>query len=352
MRQLLYTGNQSRKLVRQYGQPKMIADVTPHLILEDTKNVWGEPEISMGILLQCVPLPVLEDNDTGEEHALEPREVFSGLPGVIDLVRGWRVLLLLEAMPCVDEHFFFLDIYTATDRDQRMSVHHQQIREEVRGEFEDPGTFDEIMTRTVPLSILEHIVRLSDAGMKSIMLDSITDEIEHGTVRWSQELKRIGVDHPEYRRAMLAAKERIVAHYGDYLFSYATYSKHPYALDHEQKSFIMLMIEWHLVECIERGIEATYGSGVAAMLAILTAEIECDDAQEKVENEHPSEWEEGRPCTRPTPTQVIDDTLTWFFTCLCSDSRSDAQWREPCKELLHRLSQQWDHLPITHPVVE
>ena len=347
MRQFLYTGTQSRKIVRQYGQPKMMADVTPHLILEDTKNVWGEPEVSMGILLHHVPLTRL-----GGNGSLEPYEFFDGLPGIIDLVRGWRALALLEALPCVDDHFFFLDMHIATDRDPKMSTYHQQIRDEIRNEFEDPSIFDEIMARPVPLSLLQHVIQLSDAGVQEVILRSITDEIECGTVRWSQELKRIGVEHPDYRRAIRAAKDRIVAQYTDYLFSYATYSKHPYAHNHEEKSFIMLVIEWHLVKCIERGIENTYGISVAAMLAILTAEIECDDAQEKVESEHPSEWEGGKPFTRPTPLQAIDDILTWFFTCLRSDSRSEVPQRESCKELLQQLLRKWNQLPITHPVVD
>lgn len=352
MRQVLVTGNQSFKIVRHYKHPKMQAYVTPLLVLEDTKNVWGEPEVSMGILLQCIPITLIDENNDAEKQTLEPCETFSGLPNRIDLVRGWRALMLVESMPQIDDRFFFLDIYTATEHDEQMSTYHQEIKQEVRAEFEDPQTYDEIMARTVPMTILQLVIHMADAGTKELDLDSITDEIEHGTVRWSQELKRIGVDHPDYRRAMAAAKDQIVARYTRYLFSYAAHSQHPYDQRHELKSFIMLIIEWHLVRSIECGIEYTYGTDIVAMLAILTSEIECDDVHEELEKKHPTEESEGRhPFTRPTPEHVIDDTITWFFNSFCDDPLSAIRSQESCKALLQHLYQQWHQLPVTHPLV-
>ena len=352
MRQILCTGSQSIKTIEHYRHPKMQAQVTPLLVLEDTTNVWGEPQVSMGILLQCIPLTFLEENNEDEKHSPEPCEIFGKLPCSIDIVRGWRALVLLEAMVCVNDTLFALDIYEATERIEADDSYHQRITQEVRAEFEDPCTYDEIMQHTVPVSILQLVIQMADAKTEHLDLDSITDEIEMGTIRWSQELKRIGVEHPDHRQAVTAAKARIVTHYSSYLFSYAAYSEHPYAHDHADKSWIMLMIEWRVYDCLERGIEQLYGTDIVVLLAILSAEIECDDVQEELENEHPSEREGGKPFTRPMPEIVIDDTIAWFFQSFCSDPLSTTRSQESCRELLVRLHQQWDHLPITHPLVK
>ncbi len=326
----------------------MQAQVTPLLVLEDTVGMWGETQVSMGLLLHCTPITLLEEGDDDKELTLEPLEIFAELSRLIDPVRGWRALHILEALPRVEDRFFFLDLFIATERDEPDDTYHQRIQQEMRAKFEDPHTYDEIMSRAVPMTILQLVIQMADAGMKDLHLVDITDEIDQGTVRWSQELKRIGVEHPDHRRAVMAAKARIVMQYTNDLFSYAAQSRHPYDHDHGNKSWIMLIIEWRLYQSIEKGIEHTYGTDIVVMLAILMAEIEYDTVQEQLEKVHLSLSEGCTPFKRASPEHVIDGTIAWFFNSF-RDKPSATRSQESCRELLQQLFQQWDQLPITHP---
>jgi len=182
----------------------------------------------------------------------------------------------------------------------------------------------------------------------------VSDEIDAGTIRWSQELRRIGVKHPDYWRAYARAKAEIIVRYEPYLFAYAAHRKCPYERDPKQKGWGMIEVEWQMVACVERDIEGQYGADIAALLGILKAEIGTDDILEDLEKRHPSRSERHKPFTRPTPDQRFHETVEWFVQGFTHEPVSGNPIRcsqEEYLETLHALYQRWDRLPVVHPLV-
>src|SRR5579859_2005075 len=227
-RRILFQGTSSVKQIKHYTHPYVEAEVTPIAVIQEGKNVWGEDELLWGLVLQCVPRSVLADAryDEGEEQirALEPFEIDNTFSAWSNPTRWWRALQLLEAMPVLDHRNLGLDLWIATDRPDPEDTFEQRIIEELRSTLAEGYNYEEIMGRPVPLEMIQLTIRLVDEGqdMHGAQCD-LTDEIEAGTIRWSQELKRIGVSHPDYRRAVQSALAEVIERYRDHLFSYAAF---------------------------------------------------------------------------------------------------------------------------------
>lgn len=350
MRRVLFKGNTLTKQFDLYSRRGIEVEMTSTLVLRDAKDCWGEDEMQMGILLECIPQAVLDGAD-GETH-LEPFEEFNGHGSLLDPVRWWRALQFLEALPVIEDSLFHFGIYWGIDRDPDSSFknHTDELRQGVGSEL-----YDKIMSRPVPEVILALLIRMADEGqdVHSALLN-VSEEIDAETVRWSQELRRVGVKHPDYWRAHTAAKAEVVARYEPYLFAYAEHRKCPYARDQKHKGWGMIQVEWEIVACVERGIEERYGADIAALLGILRAEIGTDDILEELEKRHPDRGEGHKPFTRPTPDQRFQETVTWFVQSFKEEPVSGAPVRfseMQYLETLHDLYRRWDRLPVVSPLV-
>ena len=350
MRRDLFKGTTSTKTFDLFEHWSIEAEVTPSLIMRDAKGCWDEEEIRMGILLECRPLAVLDGAD--EEASLEPFEEFNGHSVTLDPVRWWRVLQFLEVLPIIKEDLFHNGIYWGIDRDPDSSFKSDvdALRQAVGDQ-----QYHEIMSRPVPQEMITLLIQMADEGLDvhSALYD-VSDEIDAGTIRWSQELRRIGVKHPDYWRAYRSAKAEIIARYEPYLFAYAAHRKCPYERDWRQKGWIMLDVERQTVACVERDIEAQYGADIAALLGILKAEIGTDDILEDLEKRHPSRSERHKPFTRPAPDQRFQETVKWFvqgFTHEPVLGNPMCCSQEEYLETLHALYQRWDRLSVVHPLV-
>ncbi len=354
MRTILFKGNASTKKFELYNHRGVEAEVTPLIITEDAKDCWGKDEIRMGLLLECTSLTVLDGAD--EETSLEPFEEFNGYSAMYNPILWWRALQFLEAMPVIGE-IFDLEIYLGAGRYVPDS-HFQRAVGEVREAVGDRN-YEAIMSRSVPKEIIDLLIRMADEGQDvSIALHDISDEIDAGTIRWSQELKRIGVKHPDYWRAYKAAKAEIVARYEPYLFSYAAHREAPYSRESEGKCMLMLSIESCIVDCVERNIEQDYGADIAVLLGILKAEVETDDILEDLENRYKKRGrdddESRQPFTRPTPEQRFQETIAWFTQSFTEKpfSKQPVQGsHEEYEETLQRLYQRWEQMPVVSSLV-
>ncbi|MBA2679682.1 MAG: hypothetical protein H0U76_14945 [Ktedonobacteraceae bacterium] len=340
MRRTLFLGSSSTKALHHSGHPEMKARITPSILLEDRLTDRNTSETRMGILLYCTPTKVLREEDG---TCLEPFEIFNGHAAWIDPVRWWRALQLIEAMPCITSRVFRLNLFLAAGRYERDDLHYQEIVAIVRQAMTDPSLYEEIMARPVPTNVVALTIQLADEGLQNLNLLHLSDEIERGTICWSRELKRIGVQHPNYRRAVAAQKNAIVAKYEPYLSSYRIFR-----VRHGTKA--LFDIEWAIYNSIERGLEE-YGADVTALLSILHAEIRYDDLMEEVARE----FSDARnPYVRPPKEQRFDETITWFLKSFTEEPLSGRPITESyhdCREQLQRLHRDWEQLPITHPLV-
>jgi hypothetical protein len=353
MRRILFQGTPTVKVVKHYTHPNVEAEVTPLIVIQDGKDAWEDNELHWGLVLQCTPRSVLADAryEQGENptNALEPFEVNTTFSAWSNPVRWWRALQLLEAMPVLDHRNLDLGLWIATDRSDKDDTFAQDRIEELCSTFVAGYSYEEIMARPVPMEILQLTVQLVDEGldMYGVQRD-LTDEIEAGTIRWSQELKRIGVSHPDYRRAAQAAQAVVIERYETHLFSYAAFRECPYAHDHNKKGFIMICIERCIYDLIEHGIEQ-YGMDITAMIAILHEEITTDDILETLEKKHPRDHEGHKPYARPAPEERFSSVLTWM-----TEQFPQAGTLPPKDELdtlLHRLYEQWETMPVIQPLV-
>jgi hypothetical protein len=350
MKRVLFKGNVLMKRFDLYNRRGIEVEMVASLIIRDAKGCWGEDEMHMGILLECAPLTVLDSTDG--EISLEPFEEFNGHSAMFDPVRWWRALQFLEALPIIKDDLFHFGIYWGIDRDPDSSFknHTDELRQAVGSE-----QYDEIMSRPVPEVILALLIQMADEGydVHSALL-SVSDEIDARTVRWSQELRRVGVKHPDYWRAYAAAKAVIVARYEPYLFAYAEHRKCPYARDPKHKGWGMIQVEWEIVASVERGIEERYGADIAALLGILREEIGTDDILEELEKRHPDRGEGHKPFTRPTPDQRFQEMVAWFVQSFKEEpvSGNPVRFSEArYLETLHDLYRRWDRLPVVSPLV-
>ena len=306
MRQTLFPSKTCTKtLHRFHRQEDVEAEITLSIIIQDAKNCWDEDEVHMGILLQY------RDPDDGSEC-----EAFNGSnDAMFDPIRWTRALWILEALPVIDEMLFKCDLFWGIGR--KTSTIFQRAAGRVRQAVGDQA-YQEIMTRPIPQEVIDLLIRVVDEGQNvHSALYGVTDEIDAHTIRWSQELKRIGVKHPDYRRAYKEAQAAIVSRYEPYLFAYATHREAPYSHESEGKCMIMLTIEYDITLCIERGIEQDYGADIVTLLSILKAEIETDDILEDLETrgkKRDRAYDKDRePFTRPRPEERFQETITWFL---------------------------------------
>jgi len=351
MRRILFQGTTAVKVIHHYSHPKVEAEITPLIVVQDGKDAWGDDELHWGLILQCTPRTLLEE--AGDPaNALEPFEIDSTFSAWSNPVRWWRALQLLEAMPTLGRRNLGLHLWIATGRPDPDDDFDQNVIEELRSTLGEGHDYEEIMSRPVPMDIIKLTIQLVDEeqDMHGMEYD-ITDELEAGTIRWSQELKRIGVSHPDYRRAMHAALEIVIARYEAHLFSYAAFRECPYARDSQQKAFRMIGIEYQLYEAIERGIEQTYGQDITAMLSIIHEEITSDDILEELEKQHPHDWEGREPYARPTPEERFTQVVTWYTEHFFKEAAAATLQKDELLETLHRLYDRWEEMPVTHPLV-
>jgi hypothetical protein len=244
----------------------------------------------MGLVLQCTPLEVLPSRWNAEKEG-DPLAPFEIDDAHIHLnpIFWWRAALFVEKSPHID-HRIALDFYIAAGRPEPDDEFDQRIVQEIQA-FLPEGVYEEIMARPVPMSLLNWLIQHIDAGEDLHQaVWHLPEEIDAGTVRWSQELKRIGVNHPDYRRAVKAASQTLTFRYGPYLCSYAAFQEHPYDLyDRRKKAFIMIEVERYLYAGVEKGIERDYGRPIAILTAALMAEIASDEVIEEIAQEHPDD---------------------------------------------------------------
>jgi hypothetical protein len=344
MRRILFQGATSTKIVKHYNHPVVEAEVTPLIVIQDGKDVWEEDELRWGMILQCTPLKVLQERENSA--SLEPFELDETFSGWSNPVRWWRALQLIECIPTLDHRHIGLDLWIATSRPDPDDSFHRKIIEEIRSTLAEGHDYEEIMRRPVPMNMLELTIQLLNEGLSMHGLQhDLTDEIEAGTIRWSQALKKIEVTHPDYRRAVRAALATVVTRYQDHLVSYAAFREAPYGPDHGNKCFLMLGIEWYIYTAIERGIEVQHGMDITTMIAILSEEITSDNIQEELEKKHPLERDE--PYVRPTPEERFAQVIAWYTEHFKETKRS----KEELLQTLHNLHEHWEKLPISQPLV-
>lgn len=347
MRRIVFQGTPSVKCVDHYAHPEVEAEVTPLVVIQDGKNVWGEHEFQWGIIYQCIPQSLLQEiKEEDLASAMEPFEIDETFEAWSDPARWWRALELLRGMPVLGFPVF-QHLWLATGRIDPDDEYDQRCIEEIRSTFAEGYDYDEIMARPVPLEVVQLAIQLFDEGldMNSLCYD-LTDEIEAGTIRWSQELKRIGVVHPEYRQAMQAARATVVERYRDHLFSYAAFRECPYSDDKHKKGFIMICIESNICAVIQRGIESQYGMDITAMLGILSEEITHDDILEKSDKKHPREREGCIPFVRTPIEERFEQVLNWMEHFSATPVLPD-----DLNTTLHQLYEKWESMPIINPLV-
>ena len=347
MRRTLFPSKTLTKtLHRFHRQEDFKAEIALSIITQDAKNCWDEDEVRMGILLQY------SDPDDGSL-----REEFSGLTdAMFDPIRWTRAMWILEALPVIDDMLFNCDLFWGIGHET--STIFQRAATRVRQAVGDQA-YQEIMTRAIPQEVITLLIRMADEGQKvDSAIYHVTDEIDAHTIRWSQELKRIGVEHPDYRRAYTAARAEIVSRYEPYVFAYAAHREAPYSREGEGKCMLMLTIEYDITACIERGIEQDYGADIVALLSILKAEIETDDILEDLETRGTkrdrASDKDREPFTRPRPEERFQETITWFLQCFAEEPLSQQliqRSREEYLSTLERLFQRWSELPVLSPLV-
>lgn len=348
------------------GMSSAMLEMTPQLVLQQTEE--AEEELLMGFLFYCKPLALCEETlRTGTSILPEPYEQDTLLPGRMDPVRWWRALQLLEAIPVINENILPLkllisDLFLATRRHEPGS-YVQMATARALNALAPDQSYDEIMSRSVPIEIISMLVQLAEEGYDlSSALYCVSDEIAAGTVCWSRELERIGVKHPNWRQAWHAARARISEQYAPYLASYAAWRGYSYQPGIDQKKSIELhVIEQSLYEVVERGIEQQDGEAITVILAIAREQIETDDLLEQLEKQHPKQAASEKShqiiiqlILRPEPQQRIQEIVAWFVEHHMQETSTPDEMENRQRDYLERLKQlyeRWEQLPIVHPLV-
>jgi hypothetical protein len=366
MRRVLFQGSPMKKTYMAPSMSPAMLEITPQMILQQTEE--AEEELLMGFLFHCRPQSLSEETQRIETSILpEPYEQDTLLPDRMDPVRWWRALQLFEATPVVNENILPLDLllanlFLATRRHEPGSYVQKVTARALRALAPDQS-YDEIMSRPVPIEIINTLVQLAEEGYElSSALYCVSDEIAAGTVCWSKALERIGVKHPDWRQARHAARARMSEQYAPYLASYAAWRGYSYQPGIDQKKSIELhVIEQYLYEVVERGIEQQYGEGMTIMLAIARMEIETDDLLELLEKQHPKQAIAGQsPQTilqqilRPEPQQRMQEIVAWFVEYHIQEASTSDEVENRQRNYLEKLKQlyaRWEQLPIVHPLV-
>jgi hypothetical protein len=366
MRRVLFQGSPIKKTYIAPGMSSAMLEMTPQLILQQTEE--AEEELLMGFLFHCRPLSLSAEIQRTETSILpEPYEQDILLPDRMDPVRWWRALQLFEAIPVVNENILPLDLllanlFLATRRHEPGS-YVQMVTARALNALAPDQSYDEIMSRPVPIEIINLLVQLAEEGYElSSALYCVSDEIATGTVCWSRELERIGVKHPDWWQARHAARAGMSERYAPYLASYAAWRGYSYQPGIDQKKSIELhVIEQYLYEVVERGIEQQNGEGITVMLAIAREEIETDDLLELLEKQHPKQAATEKSqqiilqlILRPEPQQRMQEIVAWFVEHHMQEASTLDEVGNRQRDYLERLKQlyeQWEQPPIVHPLV-
>src|SRR5216110_62078 len=123
MRRILFQGKTCVKVISHYKHPKMEAEVTPLVVIQDGKDPWGEDELQWGMVLQCTPQLLLEEDKTGVSLG-EPFELGNTYSGWNEPILWWRVLQLFEVIHAIDHHFH-LDLLIASNAVESFNIHRE-----------------------------------------------------------------------------------------------------------------------------------------------------------------------------------------------------------------------------------
>lgn len=353
-REIIWQSDLLTKEIQHWKLPPMRAEVTMLMVLQDGQDERDRLQQRMGLILQGQPVELLPARNNQEKTAkhdpLAPFEIDE--TGVLlDPVRWWRAAQLLAALPCID-HRCEIDLFIAAGRPEPDDDFDQQRVEEVRAALPE-GIYEEIMARPVPMSLLTWLIQHINAGKDLYQaVRHLTKEIDAGTVRWSQALKRIGVEHPEYRKAVKEAKHQLTLRYGSYLCSYAAFQERSYDLyQRKLKAFGMLEVESTLYCSVEKGLERDYGQAITILVAALIAEIENDETIAKLAAEEPeSEYYQHQLRFSKSREERFLQMQRWCATPGTGTPEIGA-W-EDTLPLLHRLCADWERLPIVSPLVD
>lgn len=343
MRSILFRGPTTSKIIRSPSRGEMRATVIPLIVMQEKPEETG-----VGVVLQCQVIESLDGTDWLEtDTSFELVDVYAAW---IDPVRWWRVLQFVDALSVINERLFHLDLFVAAGRYKADDHSRLSVVDEVRCEIERDGThsYDEIMGRPVPSEIVRLVIDLANAGLDIAMARyHLPNEIMAGTVRWSQELKGVGVPHPAYKQAVLAARDELVTRYATLLISYAAFQEMPYTpFNHREKCTGMIDIEWQIYAAIERGLEQQYGMLIAVAVAILKSAISTDDILEELARKHPDDSPYATPFIRPPPEKRFAETTTWLRQQADQSALHEADF-----VLIQRLYREWNSLPEINPLV-
>ena len=249
IRRVLWEGATQEKVV-DLSEARGTMQVTPRIVLTDLdawqqeqrrsvrgplmRAYWQVHPYTMGIVLAC------QDVASGEQY-----EEVVLLMDWYDPIRWWRTMRLLEALPRLEERVL-PSVFWAADRDANAlhTFHATTLQEALGGQ----SVYEALMGERVPQKIVGLLIEMAnskDALDLHHALSTASEEIEVGTLRWSADLKRIGVKHPTYWHARQAARQRLVAIYEPWLTSYAE------QMSIAREAMGMLDIEAKLVSAID-----------------------------------------------------------------------------------------------------
>lgn len=354
MRETIWQGDLLVKEIQYRRLPPMYAEVTPLIVLQDGPVLCGLPRKHMGLVLRGQPrelLPTGNNEESKEQTPLTPFEL-DLTSALLDPIRWWRAAQLLAALPQVNLRCEF-DLFIAAGRPEPDDYPDQRVIREVRSALPE-RLYEEIMARPVPTDLLTWIVKHVDEGNNGDLDEALwhlTKEIEAGSVRWSQKLRRIGVEHPDHRRAVNEARRQLALRYGPALCSYAAFQRYPYDPQNDwKKTGIMELVVSTLYESIERGIERDYGSSITMLVAVLVAEMELDQMMEQCAEEHPDYDCYQHPLWFHLSREERFAQMQRWRAALGRGTPNPGIW-ENALPLLNRLCNEWKKMPIVCPLV-
>lgn len=137
--------------------------------------------------------------------------------GSYDLIRYWRASLILSDVVDLEESDL-ADAYYAAPRNPKEIIRGvRRIKAKVTAE-----SFSLIMKEAVPQRISHLLIKLAANGLTP-SLESITQEVENGTLEWRDEFEALGVKIPPVIKARKDAEEKILAPYQGWIKAWARY---------------------------------------------------------------------------------------------------------------------------------
>lgn len=309
---ILFLGKISQKQVHAWGISRPMF-VKPAVV---------STELEMGVLVY-----IYETIDAEKPVAAR----FWGLVVPHDLITCWRAMLILEKVQYLD-NADLCDSYYAAMRHPHESDSHR-----VSAMIGKIGldSFKSIMNQSIPEEVVKLFVQLLDAG-DQLALWPLTEEIQAGTLPWSDELARIGVKHSDQVEKRNQAERVVIATYETHFSAYAK------AHDFPRRCLIMAAMEGSLIEAVEKGLAADYGPDIAFGIAALRAHLVTNQMVAILGFE---------PQVDRHMEDVLKDTSLWL-----SGHFKTGRWlikkplRNPVEytNLLGKLYQTWEKLPLTH----